>query len=144
MIQQEMDSLLRFACDALGDSIHIEDYSRSFGRKSTTWRITAPGEREYYLKRHEDRRHYFAEVRALDDWAGCLPDEPWWSVPEVISTSDELGAVIMTGLPGSVLEETPVQSSTRTKLFELAGSFANLLHSCQMDLSPISRSNTYR
>lgn len=107
------------------------------------WRITIPGKHEYYLKRHEDRRHYYAEVRALDEWMQFLPDEPWWSVPKVLATADELGAVIMTGLPGLVLEETPVESGTRTKLFGLAGRFANLLHSSLVDLSSLAASQAY-
>ncbi len=138
-----MDSLRKFAYDSLGHSIHIEDFSRRYGRKSITWRITAPGKPDYYLKRHEHRSHYLAEVRALDEWVQCLPDEPWWSVPSVLATADELGAVILTGLPGVILEETPIESSTRTKLFELAGKFANLLHSSRIDLSSISTSQTY-
>ncbi len=95
------------------------------------------------MKRHEHRSHYLAEVRALDEWVQCLPDEPWWSAPSVLATADELGAVIVTGLPGLILEETPVESSTRAKLFELAGKFANLLHSSRIDLSSISTSQTY-
>lgn len=138
MSQQDLDSLRKFAYDSLGDSIDIEDFSRSYGRKSVTWRITVPGKREYYLKRHEDRRHYFAEVRALNEWVTSLPVEPGWSVPKVLATADELGAVIMTGLPGLVLGETPVGSTTRTKLFELAGRFACLLHSSRIDLSTLT------
>ena len=143
MSQQDLDSLRKFAYDSLGRSIDIEDFSRRYGRKSVTWRITAPVKRQYFLKRHEHRSHYLAEVRALAEWVQCLPDEPWWSVPNVLTTADELGAVIITGLPGLILEETPVEPSTRTKLFELAGKFANLLHSSRIDLSSISTSQTY-
>ena len=142
MSQQDLDSLREFAYDWLGHSIDIEDVSRTYGRKSVTWRITVPGEREYYLKRHERRSHYLAEVRALDEWVQRLPDEPWWSIPHVLTTADELGPVIITGLPGLILDETPFESSARTKLFELAGKFAILLHPSRIDLSSISTSRT--
>ncbi|MCH8062086.1 MAG: aminoglycoside phosphotransferase family protein [Chloroflexi bacterium] len=143
MNQQDSDSLRKFAYDSLGHSIVFEDFSRIYGRKTITWRITVPGKSDYYLKRHEHRSHYLAEVRALEEWTQCLPDKPWWSVPEVLTTEDELGAVIITSLPGLILEETRVESSFRTKLFQLAGRFAELLHSSRIDLSSESASQTY-
>ncbi len=143
MNRQDLNSLHRFAYDSLSDSIEIEDVSRTYGTKTITWRITAPGEGEYYLKRHEYPGHYLAEVRALNEWVQRLPDEPWWSVPKVLTTEDELGALIMTGLPGLILEEAPVEPTTRTKLFQLAGRFAKSLHSCRIDLSSEPTSHTY-
>ena len=143
MSQQDAESLRTFAHDLLGPSINIEDFSRKYGRKSVTWRMKVPGDRDYYLKRHEHRSHYLAEVRALEEWVPCLSDEPWWSVPRVVATADDLGAVILTGLPGLILEETSVDSTTRAKLFGLGGKFANLLHSCAIDLSSMSGSQTY-
>ena len=138
-----MAHLQAFLHDSLGRPVDIEDFSRKYGRKSITWRIKAPLGQDYYLKRHEHRSHYLAEVRALDEEVKSLPDQPWWSVPKVVATSDELGALIITGLPGLVMDETPVESSTRTKLFELAGRFASLLHSSSIDLSSASASQTY-
>ena len=143
MSQQDLAPLRKLIHDSLGRAVDIEDFSRRYGRKSVTWRIKAPRGRVYYLKRHEHRSHYLAEVRALDEWVKFLPDEPWWSVPNVLATSDELGAVIITGLPGLIADETPVESSTRTNLFELAGKFASLLHSSPIDLSSASTSQIY-
>ena len=135
MKQRDLEPLRKFLYDSLGRSVDIKDFSRRYGRKSITWRIRTSDNREYYLKRHEHRSHYLAEVRALTEWVPYLHDEPWWSVPSVLATSDELGAVIITALPGLILEETPVESSARTQLFELAGKFANSLHSSGIDLS---------
>lgn len=143
MTQPDLDSLRKFAYDSLGHSIDIKDFSRRYGRKSITWLITAPGKRQYYLKCHEHRRHYLAEVRALDEWVQCLPNQEWWSVPNILTTADELGAVIITGLPGLILEDTAVEASTRAKLFVLAGKFASLLHSSRIELSTTSTSRTY-
>ena len=143
MNEQDLNSLRRFAYDTLGRPIEFEDFSRSYGRKTVTWRITVSGESEYYLKRHENRSHYLAEVRALDLWIPRLPNEPWWSVPKVVATADELGAVIITGLPGLILEENSVESSARTKIFELAGAFAKSLHSSRIDLSSEPTFQTY-
>ena len=138
-----MERLLQFVYDLLGRSVDIKDLSRSYGRKSVTWRITDSDNREYYLKCHEHRSHYLAEVRALTEWVPYLHEEPWWFAPTVLATSDELGAVIITALPGLILEEAPVESSTRTRLFELAGKFANSLHSSGIDLSSTPTSQTY-
>ena len=142
MTQQDLAPLRKFIYDSLGRPVDIRDFSRKYGRKSITWRVKSPDGRDYYLKRHEHRSHYLAEVRALEEWVKVLPDEPWWSVPSVLATSDELGAVIVSGLPGLIVDETAVESSTRTKLFELAGKFAGLLHSSPIDLSSV-RSQTY-
>ena len=143
MNQQDYDLLREFVDDSLGRSTNIEDCSRSYGRRSVTWRITTPDKREYYLKRHEDYRHYLNEVRALTEWILHLPKAQWWSVPDVLAVSDELGAVIMTRLPGLVQEATLVKSIPRNDLFELAGRFAKLLHTSQIDLSSATTSRTY-
>lgn len=143
MSHQELDSLRKFVSDSLGGPVQIEDLSRSHGRRSVTWRIKTSDRREYYLKRHEHRHHYLAEIRALDEWAQRLPYEPWWSVPKVLVTLDELGVLIVTGLPGLVLDEASVEPSTRTKVHELAGKFANLLHSSRIDPSSGSTLQTY-
>lgn len=143
MKQPDLEPLRKFVSGSLGRSVDIADYSRSYGRKSIVWRIRASDNREYYLKRHEHRSHYLAEVRALTEWIPYLPDEPWWSVPSVLAASDELGAVIITALPGLILEEAPVEPATGAKLLELAGRFAKSLHSSGVDLSSESKSQTY-
>lgn len=143
MNQRELEPLRKFIYDQLGPSVDIKDFSRTYGRKSIMWRIKAPDDRQYYLKRHEDHRHYLAEVRALTEWISHLGEEPWWSVPKVLAASDELGAVIFTALPGLILEETALEPGARAKLFGLAGKFASLLHSSLIDLSSIRASQTY-
>ena len=120
MIREDLEPLYQFIDESLGRSVVIKDFSRGYGRRSITWHIVDSDGGEYYLKRHEHRRHYQAEVRARTEWVPSLQDETWWAVPSVHAASDQLGAMIMPALPGSILEESRADPSTREKSFELA------------------------
>ncbi|GEM_PF-4991346 len=41
------------------------------GQKSVTWRLTAADGTGFYLKRHEIRHHFEAEVGALNNWGSA-------------------------------------------------------------------------
>ena len=143
MIREDLEPLYQFIYESLGRSVVIKDFSRGYGRSSITWHIVDSDGGEYYLKRHEHRRHYQAEVRALTEWVPSLQDETWWAVPSVHAASDQLGAMIMTALPGSILEESRADPSTREKSFELAGRFANSLNSGGMELPSMPASQRF-
>jgi len=40
-------------------------------QKSVTWRLTAADGTGFYLKRHEIRHHFEAEVGALNNWGSA-------------------------------------------------------------------------
>ena len=62
---------------------------------------------------------------------------------QLYAASDQLGAMIMTALPGSILEESRADPSTREKSFELAGRFANSLHSSGIELPSMPASQRF-
>jgi len=140
---QELDALRDFASTTLGSGLEIEDRSRAFGRKSVTWRITSADGTGFYLKRHEFRHHYVAEVRALEHWVPRLNDGAWWAAPEVVATSDELGAVILTELLGEIIEDSPPGPDELVTVYRHAGRLARSLHDADIDLSDEPRNQLY-
>lgn len=141
--ETEADALRRFAAAALGSGCRIEDFSRAFGRKSVTWRINSADGSGFYLKRHEFRQHYVAEVRALNQWVAQLPEGSWWNTPEVVANSDELGAVILTELPGEIIEDSPPPTDELEEAYRSAGRLARALHDADIDLSGEPRVQRY-
>ncbi len=139
----ELEGLRAFAAAALGNALTIEDRSRTFGRKSVTWRIGSGDGTGFYLKRHEFRHHYEAEVRALDTWASRLGPGSWWAVPEVVATADELGAAILTELPGQIIEDSPPEPDDLRAAYRHAGRLARSLHDADIDLSNEPRNQLY-
>jgi aminoglycoside phosphotransferase (APT) family kinase protein len=140
---QELVALRDFAAATLGSGLEIKDRSRAFGRKSVTWRITSADGTGFYLKRHEFRHHYVAEVRALEHWASRLAEGAWWTTPEVVATSDDLGAVILTELPGEIVEDSPPGPAELLVAYEQARRLARSLHNADIDLSNEPRNQLY-
>ncbi len=139
----DLDALRRFAADTLGSGSVIENRSRAFGRKSVTWRIAAADGTGFYLKRHESPHHYMSEVRALNEWAPLLPAGTWWATPEVVASSDRLGAMIMTELPGELVEDSPPSFGETVEVYRNAGRLARALHGLDVDLSGEARVQRY-
>ncbi|MDP6823033.1 MAG: aminoglycoside phosphotransferase family protein [Dehalococcoidia bacterium] len=139
----EPDGLRVFAATTLGSGIGIDDRSRTFGRKSVTWRIRSGDGTGFYLKRHEFRHHYEAEVRALNTWVSRLSPGSWWAAPEVVATSKELGAVILTELPGEIIEDSPPGAGELRAAYSHAGRLARSLHDADIDLSDEPREQVY-
>ncbi|MBT3941401.1 MAG: aminoglycoside phosphotransferase family protein [Chloroflexi bacterium] len=144
--RSEPEALRDFVEATLGSDIRIEERSRAFGRKSVTWRIKATDGTGFYLKRHEFNHHFEAEVRALNQWVPLLKSGPWWSTPQVVAVSNELGAVLLTELPGQILEDregAPTDISELRTAYKHAGRLARLLHDADIDLSREIRVQTY-
>jgi aminoglycoside phosphotransferase (APT) family kinase protein len=139
----ELDALKVFAEATLGSGLEVEDRSRAFGRKSLTWHILAEDGTGFYMKRHEFRHHYVAEVRALKYWVPHLTDGAWWATPEVLATSDELGAVILTELPGEIIEDSSPGDDELLSAYKNAGRLARSLHDADIDLSDEPREQLY-
>ena len=121
----------------------IEDASRPFGRRSITWRILTRDGETYYLKRHEHRQHYQSEVIALTTWTPRMAESCWWSVPRLVAKSDQLGALLVTGLEGVLVDEAACSSQQMLRIYEMAGRFAALIHGADFDCSGSGRPRFY-
>ena len=90
--------------DFLSSSVNVDgditDVSRQFGRATIMWRFVSSAGDHFYLKCHEARPHFEAEVRSLEVWVPAIQPAAWWRAPETVAVSRSLGALIMTGLPG--------------------------------------------
>jgi len=139
----ELDALRDFAAATLGSGLEIEDRSRAFGRKSVTCRTTSADGTGFYLKRHEFRHHFESEVRALEKWVPGLTSGAWWSTPEIVTNSEELGAVILTELSGEIIEDSTPGPAELIAAYKNAGRLARLLHNLKIDLSNEPRNQLY-
>ena len=131
--QFDTDSLREFISLTLGRDYSIADRSRAFGRRSITWRIETADGAGYYLKRHENRPHYQAELVALTEWVPRLDRSNRWSAPEVVANSPELGALILTEVPGDILEEETVGIDVSIEMYRTAGWLAAQIHRLDVD-----------
>lgn len=128
------DGRLRdFVTETLGENAAVTDFSREFGRRSITWRVQASDGSAYFAKQHEHRSHYRAELVALTEWVPKLERSADWSAPEVIADSPELGAVIITELPGEILQETDASLDDRIEMHRIAGWLAAQIHNLDID-----------
>lgn len=129
------DALKSFAEDVLGQIAGFEDCSRGFGRKSVTWRITAAGQDVFYLKRHEERRLYETEQIVYTKWLPKLRDVSDWNSPELVGNSTELGALLMTSVPGEILEDSDASLDDQLRMHRSAGQLASQIHQLDVDAS---------
>ncbi len=133
--QDVHEQLRSFATETLGSDLKITDRSRKFGRRSITWRLTAKGRAAYYLKKHEVRRHYEAEEIAYRTWVPELERSGKWHSPELVASSSELGALILTEAPGEVLDDSEIGLDDRLEMHRIAGWLAAQIHSLDVDAS---------
>jgi aminoglycoside phosphotransferase (APT) family kinase protein len=139
----ENADLLNFASSVLGGRLKIDDLSRAVGRQSVTWRITASDGSQFYFKRHDMHPHYRAEVRSLREWVLKIPAADWWRTPEVVASSDELGAVVITSLEGELVEGLPISEGESQWVYRRAGEFAARLHALEIDLDGARKPQGY-
>ncbi len=122
------DALRRFAERTLGRIVTLDDRSRAFGRMSLVWHLeTAEGQR-YYLKRHEERRLFDRELRALRDWLPRLPEGARQMTVPPIAVADDLDAMIFEAAPGEIVEDADLTDHERQAAYQMAGAFAAALH----------------
>lgn len=147
MTSNETDSdherLRAFATATLGQVKTIEDCSRHFGRKSVTWRITARDGQLFYLKRHEESRLYVTERIIYTKWMPKLPKSHDWQTPEVVGDSAELGAFLLTAVPGEILEEADASIDEKRKMYCVAGQLAAEIHRLDVDAHEVGPARTY-
>ena len=129
-IEPPTEDLLRalraFAEHTIGRIVDLEDRSRTFGRLSLVWRLEAADGRQYYLKRHEERRLFERELRAFRDWLRRLPEGARQMTVPVVATADD--AMLFEAAPGEIVEDADLTSEERHAAYQLAGAFAAALH----------------
>lgn len=135
--------LVELATKIIGSGLQITDRSRQFGRKSITWQIDSAGGSGFYLKQNEHRKHFEVEALTLREWAPKLPTAELWSAPSAVAIDDDLGALIMTRIPGEPLDSTETTLAERTEMFRLAGKLAALIHTLEVDASKAGPPRSY-
>lgn len=126
-------SLRSFAEHTVGRIVDLEDRSRTFGRMSLVWRLETAEGRQFYLKRHEERRLYERELHALTDWLPRLPEGARQMTVPPIATADDLDAMIFEAAPGEIVEEADLTANERAAAYQMAGAFAAALHALPCD-----------
>lgn len=137
------EELLAFATETLGRNLTVEDRSREFGRKSITLKFTVPGGEAFYLKRHEERRLYETESIAYTKWIPKLRGTAEWHIPELVANSPELGAMLMTEVPGEILDECDARLDDRLAMHRAAGRLAAQIHQLKVDPDEVGPARLY-
>jgi len=121
----------------LGAGWTAENRSRTFGRQSVLWYVTA-GEQVLVLKCHEERGLFERASLAYREWLPgvTLPSEI--HVPDLVAYDEEQGAFLMTRLPGCELggleqgidhpEPLKLSGAADGEVFMRAGQFLRTLH----------------
>jgi len=139
----ETEPLRLFVAAAVGAGCRIADRSRSFGRRSITWHVTAACGTRFYLKRHEHRKHFATELLALRQWVPRLPADGRWTAPRVEASDDALGAMLLTELPGEPLSHAALTADERREILARAGSLAARVHALAVDPGPAGPARLY-
>ena len=106
----------------------IDDRTRPFGRRTTTWRVTPPGGTAVFVKQHEQRGLYERELRALGEWCPRVAPVPAANVPRVLAHDDSLGAVMISELPGTDAETLAHDDPRLPEMHRRAGVYLRELH----------------
>ncbi len=127
--QTEMDKALDWCISVLGPVEMMSDHSKAHGgHESSTCRLHAPIG-FCYLKVHQSRSHWHNEVHAYERWAGAFGD----FAPRLLAVHDEAPlALIVSELPGQIVEHTPLSLSQERAVWQAAGAALVALH----DLGP--------
>jgi thiamine kinase-like enzyme len=123
--------LAEFVYSTLGNSVVVEDKTRLIGKRSLIWRITRNND-HFWLKAHNSENQFKREKHALLEWVPLLGEQSWWSTPDLLADSDELQAIVISEVPGGLLDSTATHGNECSSMFEMAGRFARLLHDTEI------------
>ena len=126
-------ALRAFAERTVGRIVDLEDRSRSFGRMSLVWRLETADGKQYYLKRHEERRLFERELHALTDWVPRLPEGARQMAVPLVASADDLDAIVLEAAPGEIVEDAQLTDDERHAAYQMAGAFAAALHTLPCD-----------
>lgn len=117
------EALVRFVADAVG---HTSEWSFVGWEhaESRVWRIDA-AQGEVYLKAHRQRQKFVQERHAYTAWTPVLGP----SCPRLLASHDSLPhALLLTGVPGVVMEGRAWSTDVELAAHEAAGRFLARLH----------------
>jgi aminoglycoside/choline kinase family phosphotransferase len=108
---------------AVGAITSVTD--RSWPRdNSAVWEITA-STRRYFIKRHPSPRFHDREVTA---YRQVVPSLGQGRAPEVIAADRDAMAVLITGLPGHMLQGLSLPAATEVEAYRQAGRLLRHVH----------------
>jgi len=133
-----VDSELREALRAftereVGPIATIDNRSRSAGRMSLVWRLERADGRQFYRKRHKERRRFDRELYALREWVPPLHEGARQMAMPPVAVADDLDALIFEAAPGEIVETATLTEAERDAVYQMAGAFAAALHQLPCD-----------
>lgn len=113
----------------LNNFIVASDHSHTHG-EAQVWRLSAGG-KEYFVKTHRREKKWEREVFAYEQWVPSLGAH---NAPELVALYTEPHAILLTALPGIVMEETQLTMEQELEAWRKAGSVLAQLHAITNDL----------
>ena len=119
------EDVLQWCAAALGPVQVLDDHTREHpGLRASITRLRASGG-DFILKTLPDFSHWESEVHAYDQWAAAFGAY----APRLIAVRDEEPrSVLLSALPGTVLEETPLADAQQIAVWRAAGKALAGLH----------------
>lgn len=90
--------------------------------ESNVWEVIADDTR-YYLKKHKQPRKFRQEVYAYQHWAPSLNN-----VPKLIASCERPHALLISAVPGVLVQETALTKRQERKVYRRAGALLRRLH----------------
>jgi aminoglycoside phosphotransferase (APT) family kinase protein len=119
------EDVLRWCADVLGPLQVLDDHTREHpGLRASITRLRAPGG-DFILKSLPDFSHWESEVHAYEHWAAAFGAH----APRLIAVrEEEPHSVLISALPGTVLEETTLADAQQIAVWRAAGQALAGLH----------------
>lgn len=119
-----MNAVLRWASEALGWAPQsVVDVSWPHAASNVS-RLEGPGGERAFLKIHAQSRKYLQELQALQRWGSQLPRTPRL----IAARSEAPQALLLSEVPGAVIETTPLAATDRLEAQRQAGRWLRRLH----------------
>ncbi len=122
MPPQPEPALLEFLRNELG-SFEVIRFCGWDHAESNVWEVSANGKR-YYLKQHKQPRKFQQEVYAYQNWTPQL--HPF--VPQLTAVKEKPNALLLSALPGALVQETALDEAQEREVYRRAGAFLRRLH----------------
>ncbi len=140
-----LQTVLTWCADVLGPFTLDADHTREHaGQRASALHLLTPAG-GCYVKMHRDKTHWENEVHAYERWAPAFGD----FAPHLLAVRDvEPLALVISALPGQVLEQHPLETAQEQAVWYAAGRALAGLHNldegesfgpCHRDGSPARR-----
>jgi Ser/Thr protein kinase RdoA (MazF antagonist) len=120
-----MEELLGWCASVLGPVKVVSDQSRDHpGKRASACRLRTPSD-DYYVKLHRDLAHWNQEAHGYEQWAPAFGE----FAPRLVAVRDEAPlAVLVSALPGMILEGVQLTTSREQAVWRAAGQALVALH----------------